>query len=76
MGQTCCKKVPDMSINLKDVCQDVSCRSRCLSTCCITNPEKNKKHHTHHHHSHSHHHREPTPPATEIKKTDEIEIYG
>jgi hypothetical protein len=45
----CCKKDdPEIpSINIKDVCNDISCKSKCLSSCCI---KTEKKHHHHHHH--------------------------
>jgi hypothetical protein len=45
----CCKKDdPEIpSINIKDVCNDLTCKSKCLSSCCI---KTEKKHHHHHHH--------------------------
>lgn len=51
MGQTpcCCKSNELPSINIKDVCHDISCKSRCLSSCCIKNEHKK-----HHHHKHKH----------------------
>ena len=55
MGQTCCKKVPDMQISVKgnNICQDITCHSRCLSTCCISQAQK-QHHHKHHHKHHTH----------------------
>ena len=55
MGQTCCKKIPDLEIEIKgnNICQDITCKSRCLSTCCISQAQK-QHHHKHHHKHHTH----------------------
>ena len=55
MGNQCCRKVPDMEIKVKgnNICQDITCHSRCLSTCCISQAQK--QHHKHHHHRHHTH---------------------
>jgi hypothetical protein len=68
MGQSCCKKIPDMQINAKDnnICSDLRCHTKCLSTCCLNNSVA-KKHHHHHHNKHKH-------VDTPIEPT--VEIYG
>jgi hypothetical protein len=55
MGQSCCKKIPDLEIEVKNnnICQDIRCHSKCLSTCCISQAQK--QHHKHHHHKHHTH---------------------
>ena len=46
---SCCTKPELPSINIKDVCQNIECKSKCLSSCCITT----ERHHKHKHHKHA-----------------------
>jgi hypothetical protein len=50
MGNCCCKDKdePNININIKDVCENITCKAKCLSSCCISTPNKHKHHHHHH----------------------------
>ena len=63
MGNCCKPQIPN--INIKDICQNIECKTRCLSSCCI----KNEKPHHKHHHKHQ-------KKEKEKEKEIEIEIYG
>jgi len=54
-------KIPEITVKDNELCNNMICRSKCLSNCCIKPPEK------HHHHKHHHHHKKEI--EIEIKKS-------
>ena len=51
MGTTCCKPVPNVTVDVKDndMCHDIKCLANCNSECCV-----NRKKHRHHNKHHCH----------------------
>ncbi len=58
MGACCQRATPEINVKDNELCNNMICRAKCLSNCCIKAPEK--------HHHHKHHHKEN---EIEIKKS-------
>jgi hypothetical protein len=60
MGACCQRATPEINVKDNELCNNMLCKAKCLSNCCIKPPEK------HHHHKHHHHHKKEI--EIEIKK--------